>query len=677
MSPRRLASRLLGCTLATAVVGALAAPASAQDGGVRSVFATGAGNRAVALGGAYAAVADDASAALWNPGGLGWLQRRTLAASYSSLYLGFSEQYVSFVSPSWRFGTFAATLQQFSVDGIDVRDERNFLLGEGESESQTQLSLAYGRALGPDWSLGASFKLRRQSLAGFSDSGFGVDVGVLVHPARALGLRQAWAERLSAGLTVHNAIEPSIRLDQASVADPATARLGVAYWLPVHAQHAVLLATDVEKTSDMDARLHVGVEARLAGTLSLRGGYNGVKTTAGTGVHWREFSFDYVYENTRIEDVHRFGASFRFGLSVEESRLAAQRAAEEAIETRLADEFERRRRTQIDQLLQVAETAYAERRYADALDVLGTARVLDPDDARGLDLEAACHRDQAQVLEADGAFTEAALAYRNALEVRPGDPVAAAGAARCRSLSNRNAERSLEIRALFADAVDAFSAEDFATARHGFTQILELQPEDAEAARMLQRTEEAIAHRSRSHLQLAERLLMDGVLEEADKQVAQARRLDPQLRGLESLSKRIATARQAQAAAAARPTRSEPTPPGDSVASDAPSAERRAEIEDLYQRGLAALADGRGSDAVRYWELVWSFDPDYERVREHLRREYTTQGMELFARGQLDEAIQRWRHALRVDPDDERALAYLSRAQEQLARTRQILGEGD
>ena len=74
---------------------------------------------------------------------------------------------------------------------------------------------------------------------------------------------------------------------------------------------------------------------------------------------------------------------------------------------------------------------------------------------------------------------------------------------------------------------------------------------------------------------------------------------------------------------------------------------------------------------------MWSFDPNYERVREHLRREYTTRGMELFADGDLNDAIQQWQNALRVDPSDERVLAYLSRAQEQLARARQILGEGD
>jgi tetratricopeptide (TPR) repeat protein len=355
--------------------------------------------------------------------------------------------------------------------------------------------------------------------------------------------------------------------------------------------------------------------------------------------------------------------------------LAAQRAVEEAIEARLAEEFQRRQAAQVSALLDQVEAARGERRYDDALELVGTARVLAPQDDRLIELEAACHRDQARQLEKQGAFAEAALAYRDVLAVRPGDSAAAAGEARCRSLSDRSAARSQEIGERFALAFDAFSAEDFATARRGFAEILELSPGDSEAARMLERTEAAILRRTATHLQLAERLLHDGVLEEAENLTTKTRRLDPNARGLEALAKRIEAAQRERVASSTANRGTNTT--AQTRAARAGSQERLEEIEDLYQRGLTALQDGRGRDAVRYWELVWSFDPDYERVREHLRREYTTRGMELFARGNLNDAIQQWQNALRVDPSDPRALAYLSRAQEQLARTRQILGEGD
>ena len=65
---------IAGAACAACVLAALAsAPVAraADDGGTRSIFASGAGNRALALGGAFVGLADDASAMIWNPGGLG------------------------------------------------------------------------------------------------------------------------------------------------------------------------------------------------------------------------------------------------------------------------------------------------------------------------------------------------------------------------------------------------------------------------------------------------------------------------------------------------------------------------------------------------------------------------------------------------------------------------------
>jgi len=657
-----------------------------EDAGVRSVFAFGAGNRALAMGGAYAGVADDASAPLWNAAGLGWVQRRTLDASYTSLYgLGMAEGYAAVALPSWRLGTFGLTFQQFSVNGIEVRDDRNFLIGADESDSQTQLGLAYGRAVSPAWSFGGALKLQRHSLAGFTAAGVGLDLGLGVRPALAAGGRAPWAQRLTLGIAVQNAIQPGIRLDLTSVPDPATARFGCAYWAPVAGRHAMLLALDMEKTSNMRPRAHVGLEVLLGGVVALRTGYNADMLTAGTGVSVHDMSFDYVYEDNAIDAVHRIGASFRFGKSVEASRLAAREAEEAALEARLAEEFRKRQSEQIAVLLRDAEAARQTRRLDTALELLGTVKLLDPQHAGAAQLEAVCLRDKAQHLEAAGEYTAAALAWGRLLALQPGDPQATAAQARCRSLSDRRAARSSEIRQTFAGAVQAFGAEDFVQAKAGFTRVLEISPNDSEARAMLQRTEQAISRRAASLVQLAEHLARDGVVDEALDIVDRARKLDPKAPSLEELAARL---RAARAAARAQGPAGQPkgaaTPQASPSATAAPRAAaaaetspaRRQEIEDLYRRGVAAMQAGRALEALRYWELVWALDPDYERVREHLKREYMTHGLERFAQGDLPEAIQQWEKALRVDPTDGRAMAYLARAQEQLARTREILGGG-
>jgi cytochrome c-type biogenesis protein CcmH/NrfG len=50
-------------------------------------------------------------------------------------------------------------------------------------------------------------------------------------------------------------------------------------------------------------------------------------------------------------------------------------------------------------------------------------------------------------------------------------------------------------------------------------------------------------------------------------------------------------------------------------------------------------------------------------------------GMDSFSTGDLPAAIAVWQKALTVDPSDQKVVGYLTRAQEQLARTREILGQ--
>lgn len=654
-------------------------PAGAgADAGVRSVFAYGAGNRALALGGAYVSIADDASAPLWNPGGLGFVERRSLDLSYASLYgLGFQEQYASFVLPSWRLGAGAISFQQFSVDGIDLRDSRNFVLSEDESDSQTQFTFSFGRPFGEVWSLGAALKVRHQSLAGYSDSGVGLDAGVLLRPALAFGSDRTWARRVGFGFVVQNAIQPTIRLDQSSVEDPPIVRAGFSYWLPLGSTN-VLTALDFEKTDGMDLRAHWGVEARIHSLLSMRLGVNAGRLAAGTGVTWRDLSFDYVFEDNEIESVHRFGAAFRFGHSVEESRRAALEAQETALSERLAEEFRKRQEEQVLALLQETESLQQGGEIDAALETLNTLRLLAPEDARVQELEARCLLEKAQKLETQSQYAQAALVFGQVLALRPGDSVASAGQSRCQSLSDRRAERTQQIRSEFAQAMKAFTQEDYAAARAGFSAVLELNPGDREAYEMLQRTQEASARRTSSLIDLANHLLADGVRSEAADLAAQVRAMDPAAIGLIALERRIAAAERdaTAAAAAARRNAAETTAPP-AVAEPHLSPERQKEVEDLYRRGVSAMEEGRAADAVHYWEIVWSFDPDYERVQEHLKREYMTMGLEQFARGSLENAIEQWQKALQVDPSDQRARAYLQRAREQLSRTRQILGPGE
>ena len=122
---------------------------AAEDAGTQSVFAHGAGNRASAMGAAFVAAADDASAIVWNPAGLGRVSRAELQAVQSGdLGLGMSESYAALALPSWRWGTAGVSFRHFGVGGIERRDARDVLLADDLSDSEFELALGYGAALG-------------------------------------------------------------------------------------------------------------------------------------------------------------------------------------------------------------------------------------------------------------------------------------------------------------------------------------------------------------------------------------------------------------------------------------------------------------------------------------------------------------------------------------------------
>jgi tetratricopeptide (TPR) repeat protein len=662
----------LACVLAAA-----ASARAAEDAGTQSVFAHGAGNRASAMGAAFVAAVDDASALVWNPAGLGRISRAELQAAQSGdLGLGMSDSYAALALPSWRWGTAGVSLRHFGVGGIERRDARDVLLAEDLSDSEFELALGYGCAVGDAWTVGGALKLQRQALAGLSGSGLGVDVGLTARPAAALGIAASWVQGLTWGLALRNAVAPAIRLDRESVPDPLLVRTGLAWRTPIGAGGGLLAELDLSRTAGASPRAHAGLEYRMAPAAALRVGLDDGTLTAGTGLGWHDLSVDYAFESNALSVAHRAGLTLRFGASTEESRLAHARREDALIERRLTEAFHQRQADQVAGLLERAGEARSRGDFDEALEALALVATLEPGRADAASLERACLADKALLLERSQEFAAASLVWDRVVAGASGDSAAIAGAARCRAASDQRARRNSEIRAEFARALDAFANEDLIAARAGFQAVLQGTPSDAEAARMLQRTERAITRRAERLAEQAARALRSGDLDGAQAALAEAQWLD---RASPSVAQAgLALTRTRQAADATRAARAAGR--ADSARTGArdaaPAAPRLAEreVEDLYQRGLAALRARRNDDALRYWELVWSSRPGYREVAAYLKREYLTRGMEAFASGRLDEAMTQWERVLRVDPSDERARGYLARAAEQRARSREILG---
>ncbi|MGE5177645.1 MAG: hypothetical protein ACM3PF_00985 [Bacteroidota bacterium] len=663
---RALRRALLPALAAAAGLGAASGALAQDDSGTRSVFASPAGARGIALGGAFVAVPGDPAIAAWNPAGLGWVSRLEAQASTASYDLGFREDLATVVLPSWRFGTASFSVRRFGTDGIEARDQRDVVLPGTFGSSETEISAGFGRTLGTALGLGGALKLQRQSVGDQSGNGIGADVGVTAYPLLLFGSSLPWASQASWGLSIRNAIAPAIRLDQETVPDPGLWRTGFAYRTPF-----ALATLDLEQGGGSGVRLHAGAEATPRPFLSLRGGLSGGSLAAGAGFRVGRMTVDYAFENRAYAPVHRIGVSYSFGLTVAERREAAQREDESRLQTRLAEAFQRVEQERLQGLLARAEEARARGDFAQALEALGTIATLDPGDPQASDLEVRVLREHGAALERSGDFAGASVVYGRILEKRPQDPEATLAQGRCRAESDRRAERSAEIRKAFASAMDDFASEDLVAARAGFAKILETAPNDEDARAMLQRTRDALSRRAQNLIRDARRNLAARQIDAAAGLAEQAHTLDPDADGLAALDDSIGRAR---ASAPSREAKTPETRPAPAPAAPVSPLKER-ELRELYRSGVAAVEARRSADAIRYFEIVWSADPKYQRVSEYLKREYLLMGLDVYSSGRLDEAVSWWEKALTVDPGDAKARGYLTRAQQQIERSREVMGD--
>lgn len=297
----------------------------------------GIGARALGMGSAFVALADDATAAYWNPSGLVEVPSRAFATQHADLFQqgtdsfisrGLAQQnYVSLVLPfenetkiafSWtRVGvddiprvTFVdvngdgvlGTFRDTNVNGKKDPDETYLdtpIVAETFSNTDSAYGISYARRLSQTLSVGGTLKLIRQRLYVNTGTGFGVDVGATYRYGRYGRL----------ALVIQDATGTRVRWDTAgrpTFVRPRNFRLGVGgvfsyrRWFRLGVAADVDVNTTVKRSEESGkARLHLGGEVFLADRFGFRFGSDAGSLTAGAGfripVRSVTFSLDYAF----------------------------------------------------------------------------------------------------------------------------------------------------------------------------------------------------------------------------------------------------------------------------------------------------------------------------------------------------------------------------------------------
>lgn len=268
----------------------------------------GVGARALGMGGAYTALADDANALYWNPAGLSKLEKREFTASHAEMFESTRLDFLAYAHPTSQ-GTFAAGLTYLSQGKIEGRDSMGRPTA-GYDASDAAVTGAYARKLELA-EVGAAVKYVRSHIGSVEAQSVAVDVGA----KRALG-----------GLTIGAALRnlgPGLKYDNERNDLPLRLAAGAAYKFA--GGHAVAAeAVNGPRGAGTDASF--GGEYQAIKSVYLRAGYTTQSAvtggtgfdaargmTFGLGLRNEKWSMDYAILPTgELGRSHRFSLGARF-----------------------------------------------------------------------------------------------------------------------------------------------------------------------------------------------------------------------------------------------------------------------------------------------------------------------------------------------------------------------------
>ena len=279
----------------------------------------GVGGRASAMGDAFVAIANDASALYWNPAGLSQFNEHQVIFSHNKWVVDINHDFVGGVyhlddANSFGIGFTALTMQKMPV----TTEFAPFGTGEYFGFSDIAIALSYSRKMTDQFSFGGTIRYIEETLDKLKMRGFMIDLGTFYWTG--LG-----STRFAVAVTnFGNDLAPDgevvlvgsrTKSDWQSFSPPTMFRIGFALEPYQDEEHIITTSIQLNHPNDNSENVSTGFEYSWNRTLFLRGGYKfnveEQNITFGAGVNvpisFAQFSLDYAYSNfSRLGSAHRF-----------------------------------------------------------------------------------------------------------------------------------------------------------------------------------------------------------------------------------------------------------------------------------------------------------------------------------------------------------------------------------
>lgn len=249
----------------------------------------GVGARALGMGGAFTAVADDGTCAYWNPAGLTKLRSLEITSTYALLSVGRSLNFVSCALPLGFLGTPSVSWINSGYSGVKGFTGENTAATDVKN-SNNAFIFSYGFSPSREASVGISAKMLLSELSDKSGLGMGIDAGVLLNPIPVL----------SVGLTLQDiASVISWNTDSKAVDTvPMNILGGVSYTVGEN----LVISAGINKNIDMkNLGYNIGAEYKTSG-IGVRAGLNNGNPAIGLSYKFLFLQLDYAYNVDSLKE---------------------------------------------------------------------------------------------------------------------------------------------------------------------------------------------------------------------------------------------------------------------------------------------------------------------------------------------------------------------------------------